>query len=49
MNLTTLQVVQFANVNDLKPDIILETFATLAVLVYTLIPLIGFLRYLLAP
>ena len=41
-------VVQFANVNDLKPDIILEVFATLAVLVYTFIPLIGFLRYLWA-
>ena len=42
------QIVTFANIKDIQPDLILTFFATIAVLLYTAIPILGFLRYLLA-
>ena len=49
--ITTAQnavTVQFANITDIQPDTVLTLFATLAVLLYTGIPIAVFLRYLLA-
>lgn len=49
--LTTAQnatIVEFANIKDIQPDLVLTLFATLAVLLYTGIPIVVFLRYLLA-
>ena len=42
------QIVTFANISDIQPDIVLTLFATLAVLLYTGIPILLFLQYLRA-
>ncbi|MHA1984519.1 MAG: hypothetical protein ACW967_09210 [Candidatus Hodarchaeales archaeon] len=47
-NAQNVEIVTYANIQDIQPDIILTLFATLAVLLYTAIPILGFLRYLLA-
>ena len=47
-NIADSNPVVFAGLNDVKPDIILSGISTLAVVIYTGIPILGFLRYLLS-